>query len=336
MNNKAPSNYLLPPHTRNSDTTSSIMRDVLFALVPILIFATVYFGYRALLIAGISCAAAVLSEYLWQKLSRKKVSILDCSALLTGLFVAFNLPVSSPLWIPAIGSFFAIIFIKQLFGGLGRNLLNPALSAKLFLLLLFPAMMTRFEINGIQIYTPLHHLAEGEYELLPSMMSCFLGVVPGDLGETSIVLILLGGIYLCARRVIDLWIPACYVAVVFILSYILGGNGMYEILTGGLIFAAFFMATDYTTSPMTRTGRIVVGLGCGLLTTLLRFYGNYEIAICVSVLIMNILTPLIDRLLPPRSFGKTSGGDRGLTSFVRSIPERTAGLFRKKAVREEP
>ncbi|MBQ4186712.1 MAG: RnfABCDGE type electron transport complex subunit D [Firmicutes bacterium] len=310
MKDRSPSNYYQPPHSRGADTTSSIMRDVLFALTPILIFATVYFGYRALIIVLISCATAVLSEYAWQKLSRKRVSILDCSALLTGLLVAFNLPISVPLWVPAVGAFFAIIIVKQLFGGIGRNLLNPALSAKLMLILVFPALMTEFRINGIPVYTPLYYLSEGQFEMLPSMMSCFLGVVPGDLGETSVLLILLGGIYLAARRVIDLRIPLSYIAVVFVLSYLLKGNGMYEILTGGLIFAAFFMATDYVTTPMTGVGRLVFGVGCGVLTTLLRVYGNYEIAICASILLMNLLTPLIDRFIVPKAFGKIYTNNR--------------------------
>lgn len=291
------------PHERASYSTSSIMRDVVFAMIPILIFSTLYFGYRALLITLISVASAVAAEWIWQKLTKQKITISDFSAVVTGMLLAFNLPASVPLWMPAVGSVFAIIVVKQIFGGIGQNFVNPALAGRCFLLVAWSTAMVTFQVDGATVATPLAYLKSGDMEMLPSRLSCFLGVIPGSLGETSALLILLGGIYLIIRKVIDYIIPAAYIATVFVFSYILGGDGLYEILTGGLMLGAFFMATDYTTSPMNKAGKWIMGIGCGILTVLIRFFGGYPEGVSFSILLMNLCVPLIDRFTMPRVFG---------------------------------
>ena len=253
----------ISPHIRAPYSTGSIMRDVIFSLIPILIFATLYFGPRALLITVLSVASAVLSEFIWQKLTKTPVTVGDCSAAVTGLLLAFNLPVSVPLWIPVIGSAFAIIIVKQMFGGIGQNFVNPALAARCFLLVAWAAPMTNFTIDGIASATPL---GITDPAALPSIMNCFLGTIPGCIGETSALLILLGGAYLLARKVIDYIIPVSFIATATLLTYLFGGDGFYQMFTGGLMLGAFYMATDYTTSPMTKKGKWIMGIGCGLLT----------------------------------------------------------------------
>lgn len=291
------------PHQKSEQTTASIMRDVIIAMVPILIFAIAYFGWRSLLITAISVATAVLAEFVWQKLTKQKVTISDYSAVVTGMLLAFNLPVNIAWWMPIIGSAFAIIVVKQIFGGIGKNFMNPALAGRCFLLVAWSSAMVTFQIDGVTVATPLSYLKSGALEGIPSVLSCFLGVIPGSLGETSALLILLGGLYLLVRRVIDYRIPLAYIGTVFILSYILGGNGLYQIVTGGLMLGAFFMATDYATSPMNKTGKWIMGIGCGILTVLIRFYGGYPEGVSFSILLMNLCVPLIDRFTRPRVFG---------------------------------
>ncbi len=292
------------PHDFSRNTTSSVMRDVLFALTPVLIFASVYFGWRAFAITVIAMVSAVLSEFIWQKLTHQKVTIIDCSAAVTGMLLAFNLPVSVPLWMPALGSVVAIILVKQFFGGIGKNFANPALVGRCFLLVSFAGSMATFKVDGVTVATPLALLGEGLIKEVPSYMSCFLGVIPGSIGETSKILLLLGGLYLLVRKVIDYRIPVAFIGTVFILSLCFGGNGLYEILTGGLFLGAFFMATDYTTSPMHKAGKWIFGIGCGLITTLIRFYGGYPEGVSFSILLMNLCVPLIDRFTVPRGFGE--------------------------------
>lgn len=291
------------PHLRAAHSTASIMKEVIFAMVPILIFSTLYFGYRALLLTALSIASAVISEYLWQKLTKKPITISDCSAIVTGMLLAFNLPASVAWWMPVVGSAFAIIVVKQMFGGIGRNIMNPALAGRCFLLIAWSSAMVTFQVDSATVATPLANMQAGNIDMLPSKLSCFLGVIPGSLGETSALLILLSGIYLIIRKVIDYIIPVSYIGTVFILAYVLGGDGLYQILTGGLMLGAFFMATDYTTSPMNAKGKWMMGVGCGILTILMRFYGGYPEGVAFSILLMNLCVPLIDRFTMPRVFG---------------------------------
>jgi len=290
------------PHVRASHSTSSIMRDVVLAMVPILVFATCYFGWRALVLTLISVASCVLFEYLWDLIVKQPTTIGDFSAVVTGMLLAFNLPASAPFWLPILGSAFAILIVKKLFGGIGRNFVNPALAARCFLLVSFSSIMVNFQIDGVTVSTPLALISEGGGEL-PGMLSCFLGVIPGCIGETSTLLILLGGLYLIWRGVIDFRIPVAYILTVFVLSYLFGGDGLYQILVGGLMLGAFFMATDYTTSPMNPAGHWIYGIGCGLMTTLIRFYGGYPEGVSFSILIMNLCVPLIDKATLPRVYG---------------------------------
>ena len=291
------------PHVRAEHTTSSIMKEVIFSLLPVLVFSTMYFGLRVLLLTALSMVSAVVSEYLWQKLTKQKVTINDWSAAVTGLLLAFNLPVSVPWWIPVIGSAFAILVVKQVFGGLGQNFVNPALAARCFLLVSWTALMTNFTVDGVSAATPLSILKDGATAALPSTIECFLGTIPGCIGETSALLIAAGGIYLIARKIIDFRIPLSYIATVVLFTYILGGNGLYHAVTGGLMLGAFYMATDYVTSPMNRGGKWIMGVGCGILTVLIRQFGGYPEGVSFSILLMNICVPLIDRFTRPRVYG---------------------------------
>ena len=290
------------PHIRSNRTTSYIMREVIFALLPIVIFSSVYFGIRVLLIVTISVLSAVLSEFLFEFVFHRRITIGDCSAALTGLIFALMLPVSVPWWIPASGAFLAIILVKQVFGGIGKNIFNPALFSRCVMMLVFPGIMSTFTVDGISVPTPLVCMSEN-VKLLPDRISCFLGVVPGSIGETSCLLILLGGMYLVIRRIVDFRIPLAYMASSFILSYLLGLDGIYQIISGGLMFSAFFVATDFTTSPMTPGAKWVFGALCGVLTILVRTYTNFPEGICFAVLLMNLMRFPLDRLLISPAYG---------------------------------
>jgi len=312
------------PHIRAKATTASIMRDVLIALAPAAVMAVVYMGLPALLVMCTAVLSCILFEGLYQKLMKKPVMIRDLSAAVTGLLFAFNLPASAPIWIVIIGSFVAIVLVKQLFGGLGQNFMNPALTARAILIAAYPAEMTNWSIahaDAITSPTPLAALKEG----LPhtaSLMDAFLGRVGGCLGEVCAVALIAGGLYLLIRRVISWRIPVLYIGTVFVLTWVFGRNGFftgeptYEILLGGLILGAFFMATDYATSPITPTGQIIMAFGCGLITTLIRIYGNYPEGVSFSILLMNLAVPLIDRATRPRIYGqrpkeKADNGKKG-------------------------
>lgn len=304
MSNREQHIISMNPHVRAKNTTRSIMLDVIFALLPAVIFATVYFGWRVLMLIGISVAAAVLSEFGWQKLTKQKVTVGDCSAAVTGLLLALNLPYSAPWWIPLVGSAFAIIVVKQIFGGLGQNFMNPALAARCFLLISWTSIMTSFgvTVDGVSVATPL--VAEHEAGIQATdYLRGFIGATPGCIGETSAMFLLLGGIYLLLRRVIDFRIPLAYIGTVFIFSYILGMDGIFQILSGGLFLGAIFMATDYVTSPMNKGGKWIFGIGCGLMTVLIRRFGGYPEGVSFSILFMNVCTPLIDRYIRPRAYG---------------------------------
>lgn len=310
------------PHMRHEDTTRLIMLDVIIALCPALVWAVYLFGARALTLTAVSVGSAVLFEYLYRLIMNKSNDIGDLSAAVTGMLLAFCLPVSVPLWMPAVGSFFAIVIVKQLYGGIGKNVVNPALAARVFLFLAFPGDMARFtapseklpalSLKGADIVasaTPLASLKEG---VAPpdSLLDLFLGNCAGCIGETSVLLLLAGALYLFVRKIITWQIPVCYIATVAVLSYLFPASGMdavqYVLSTlcsGGLILGAFFMATDYVTSPVTYRGRIFYGIGCGLITVFIRTCGSYPEGVSFAILVMNCLAWYIDKFTRPRVFG---------------------------------
>ncbi len=303
------------PHVRSSENTKNIMFDVLIALMPALIAGVIVMGYRAFFVALICIIASVFFEWGWQKLLKKPITISDCSAAVTGLLIALNLPVTIPFWIAIIGCFFAIIIVKQFFGGLGNNFMNPALAGRAFLLTSWAKPMTTwikpfdkiFLFNNADVIssaTPLAIVKEGTKDVLPTYLDLFLGNVSGCIGEISALAILIGAGYLLYKKVIDLKIPFFYILTVFVMSYLAGRDGLYQILSGGLMLGAFFMATDYVTTPYTKTGQIIFGVGCGFLTFVIRTWGGYPEGVSYSILLMNLLTPLIDKYTVPKTFGE--------------------------------
>lgn len=297
------------PHIRANDSVQGIMRDVLIALVPAAIAGAYFFKWRAVAVIVVAVIAAILSEYVWQKCTKNEITISDYSAIVTGVLVAFNVPPTLPLWMVALGSMFAIIVVKQFFGGLGQNIVNPALAARAALLASWPVAMTTWTLDGVTTATPLALLKAGETNL-PSLFNAFIGNVGGCIGETSALALLIGGAYLIYRRVISWHVPVFYIGTVAILTTILGrsgfmtGNGLYEIFTGGLMLGAFFMATDYTTSPITQKGRIIFAIGCGVVATLIRVFGGYPEGVSYSILVMNLFVPIIDKYVTPKIFGE--------------------------------
>ncbi|KPU43835.1 electron transport complex subunit RnfD [Oxobacter pfennigii] len=297
------------PHIRSNDTVQNVMRDVLIALAPATIASIYFFKLQAALIIVVSIISAVAAEALWQKVTKQKITVSDYSAAITGLLIAFNLPPAAPLWIPVVGSFFAIIIVKQFFGGLGQNFMNPALAARAFLVASWPVIMTTWTVDGVASATALGILKEGGAEL-PGLWNIFIGNVGGTIGETSALALLIGGAYLVYKKVISINIPASYIGTVFVMSWIFGRNGfftgdpVYEIFAGGLMLGAIFMATDYSSSPMTPTGQIIMGVGCGIITTVIRVYGGYPEGVSYSILLMNLAVPLIDQYTIPKAFGE--------------------------------
>ena len=289
------------PHIRSKDSVQSIMRDVIIALLPAAIAGVYFFKLQALLViltAVISCVAA---EYIWEKATGRDISIGDLSAVVTGMLLAFNVPPTLPLWMIVIGSFFTIIVVKQFFGGIGQNIVNPALAGRAFLLASWPVAMTTWTVDGVTTATPL--------AMLKGAPGDFLGHIGGCIGETSALALLIGFAYLLYRRIITWHIPVTYVATVFILTTIIGrngfmsGNAIYEIFVGGLMLGSI-MATDYTTSPMTKKGQVIFAIGCGLITTVIRIFGGYPEGVSYSILLMNLCVPLIDKFVTPRVFGE--------------------------------
>ena len=283
------------------------MLDVIIALCPALVWAVYLFGARALTLTAVSVGSAVLFEYLYRLIMNKSNDIGDLSAAVTGMLLAFCLPVSVPLWMPAVGSFFAIVIVKQLYGGIGKNVVNPALAARVFLFLAFPGDMARFTAPSEKL--PAFSLKEG---VAPpdSLLDLFLGNCAGCIGEISVLLLLAGALYLFVRKIITWQIPVCYIATVAVLSYLFPASGMdavqYVLSTlcsGGLILGAFFMATDYVTSPVTYRGRIFYGIGCGLITVFIRTCGSYPEGVSFAILVMNCLAWYIDKFTRPRVFG---------------------------------
>lgn len=297
------------PHIRTNESVQTIMRDVLIALLPAVLAGIYFFKMRAALVMIVAVAAAVLSEYLWQRLTHKDITVGDLSAVVTGLLLAFNVPPTMPLWMVAVGSVFAVLIVKQLFGGIGQNIVNPALAGRAFLLASWPIAMTTWTLDGATTATPLAILKAGE-GTLPTLSQAFIGNIGGCIGETSALALLIGFVYLLYRRVISWEIPVVYIGTVAILTTVIGrngfmtGNGIYEIFTGGLMLGAIFMATDYTTTPMTKKGQVIFALGCGIIATIIRTIGGYPEGVSYSILIMNLCVPLIDKFATPRTFGE--------------------------------
>lgn len=312
------------PHVRDHSSTKSIMRDVVIALLPATIVGIYNFRLSAVLVILTCCVSAVLSEYIWQRLMKQNVTTYDFSALLTGLLLGLNLPATmgSPkyLWMCILGSAFAIIVVKQLFGGLGQNFMNPALGGRCFLMLSFSSIMTSFTVEkganwlyGISVdatsaATPLMQVKQGE---LPKLLKMFLGTTTGSIGETSTAALLLGAIYLLLRRVIDWKIPVIYIAsfAVFDILFMMATGSatyplLYELCGGGLMLGAFYMATDYVTSPITGRGKVIYAILLGLLTGLLRFFGESAEGVSFAIIIGNLFVPLIERYTVPKAFGK--------------------------------
>lgn len=294
------------PHVRDNSSTRRIMLDVCIALLPACIFGIVNFGMRALAVLVVSVITCVVSEYLFEYFMHRPITVGDLSAVVTGLLLGMNMPHTIPLWIVMLGSVFAIIVVKQLFGGLGQNFMNPALAARCFLLISFAGRMTSFTYDGVTGATPLALLKNGESV---NVLSMFLGTTAGVIGETSTVAILVGALYLIIRKVITPLIPMVYLAVFSVFILLFGGHGFdmtylaAELCGGGLMLGAFFMATDYVTSPVNTVGRIIYGIILGILTGLFRIFGNSAEGVSYAIIFSNILVPLIEKLTVPRAFG---------------------------------
>lgn len=285
------------PHFFSKTTTQRIMLDVIIALFPAVIASVINFGLRSLLVIGVCVAVCVLSEWIFEKICKKGSTISDLSAVVTGILLAFNLPVSIPLWQAVVGCLVAIVIVKQLFGGIGQNFANPAIAARIVMLTAFSGSMTTWTFpDAVTGATPLALISKGELGSLPSYIDMFLGHHGGCLGETCILALLLGGIYLLFRRVISWHTPVAFIGTVAVMSLLCGYDVLYQLMGGGLVLGAFFMATDYATTPATKWGKIIFGVGCGLITVLIRFWGNFPEGVSFSILLMNILTPYISKL----------------------------------------
>lgn len=300
------------PHVRSSVSTTSVMRDVLIALLPAVVASVLVFGTRALLLEVVCVAASILFEYLFRRITKRTNTISDLSAAVTGLLLAMNLPAGFPIWMAVVGCFVAIVIVKQLFGGIGCNFANPAITGRIFLLIAFAGQMTTWPtansyINGIDAVsgaTPLALIKEGNLEALPSVRNLLFGIRGGCLGETCAIALIIGFIYLLARRVISATIPVVYVATIAVMSLILGYDPVTMILTGGVLLGGIFMLTDYATSPSTEWGKVVFALGAGVITMLIRnSSGGYPEGVSFAILLMNILCPHIDKLGHKKPFG---------------------------------
>lgn len=301
------------PHIRSQESIDKIMRDVVIALLPAMIASIYYFRFGAIKVLVFAILGAVITEAIIQKIMKKPVTINDWSAVVTGILLAFNIPASAPWWLPLIGSIFAITIVKQIFGGLGHNFMNPALAARAMLLASWPVQMTSWVKPGadaVSTATPLAILG-GEADpgtVLPSIADLLIGKTGGCIGETSALFLIIGGIYLVYRKVITPRIPLVYIGTVAVLSLVFGGFDIsymiYQIFSGGLILGAIYMATDYASSPVTPKGQIIFALGCGIITSVIRFYGGYPEGVSYSILFMNVAAPIIDRYTNPRVFGE--------------------------------
>ena len=300
------------PHIRSNASTTSIMGDVLIALLPAVVASVLVFGTRALLLEVVCVASSVLFESLFRRLLKRSNTISDLSAAVTGLLLAFNLPAGFPIWMAILGCFVAIVIVKQLFGGIGCNFANPAITGRIFLLIAFAGQMTTWPtansyISGIDAVsgaTPLALIKEGSIEALPAVKNLLFGIRGGCLGETCAIALLIGFVYLVLRRVITPTIPVVYVATIALMSLILGYDPIYMILTGGVLLGGIFMLTDYATSPATELGKVVFAVGAGIITMLIRnSSGGYPEGVSFAILLMNILCPYIAKLGHKKPFG---------------------------------
>lgn len=292
------------PHDENFVKTSTVMLNVIIALMPALGVGCYVFGLRALLLTAVCVASCVVFEFGCRKLMKRENTIGDLSAAVTGVLLAMNLPVTLPIWMAVIGSFVAIVIVKQLFGGIGQNFANPAITARIVLMVSFTSAMTNWAVpfcyrDSVDAVTGATPLVSGD----ASYLSLFLGNVGGCLGETSAAALLIGGLYLAARRIISLAAPVSFIGTLALLSAVSGDDPLYAILSGGVFLGAFFMATDYATTPITTKGRIVFGIGCGAITFVIRHFGSYPEGVSFSILLMNVLTPYIEQLTRTKIFG---------------------------------
>lgn len=304
------------PHIRGNFRTNRIMLDVVIALLPALVVGLGMHGVKALVVTLVSVVTAVAAEFVYSLLARKRNTVVDGSALVTGLLLAMTLPATAPLWVVVVGAIFAIVVVKALCGGLGQNIFNPALSARALMMLICPAGMVRYQVlgvDGVTAATPLHEMVR---PALPqeSILDMFLGRCPGSIGEISAIAILVGGVYLVCRKVISIRIPAAYLGTVAVLTLVFfkGESAvlwmLYSLLGGGVMLGAIFMATDYATSPVTPVGQLVYGVGCGVLTVVFRYFGLFPEGVTYAILIMNAFVWVIDRYTAPRRFGMKKGG----------------------------
>jgi electron transport complex protein RnfD len=302
------------PHIEIDDHIVRRMWSTFFALIPAGIAGIYVFGLRAFNVICVSLITAVITEWIFQKFQGKKASILDGSAMITGLLLAYNLPAGVPLWLAAVGSFFSVAVAKQLFGGLGFNIFNPALAGRAFLMASWPKYMAtwmnpRWQADAVTTATPLGIIKEKLAFQIPSYWDLFVGNRGGCIGEVCIIALLIGGIYLLVKQYISWQIPASFIATLGLFSWIFMGKGLFKgdslfsILAGGLILGAFFMATDYVTAPLTKKGKIIFGAGCGLLTFVIRKWGGYPEGVSYAILMMNAATPVIDRFSRPKKYG---------------------------------
>lgn len=294
----------IAPHIRSGETTSRLMLNVIIALVPCAIAGIYNFGVNALVVLAVSMVTAVAAEYLFQVIARRPVRVGDLSALVTGLILGLNLPPTAPWWMAMVGSAFAIIIVKELFGGIGSNFMNPALTARAVLLASWPVFMTTFVnptywAEGVDAVTTATPLATGGV----APLDLLLGRIPGSIGEVSKIMILVGLAYLLITRTISWRIPVIMVATTGLLSWAFGSDPLAAVLSGGLLFGAVFMATDYTTSPMTAKGQALYAVGCGLIVAVIRAFGNYPEGVTYGILVMNVATPLIDKFIKNRVYG---------------------------------
>ena len=294
------------PHVRSKDTTERIMLYVIIALLPTTLFGIYNFGYRALILILVTIASCVASEWIFNKIVHKKQTINDLSAVVTGLLLALNLPATLPWWEAVLGGVFAIIVVKCMFGGLGQNFMNPALGARCFLLIAFAANMTNFTIDSYTGATPLAAMRNGD---AVNTMDVLIGRTAGTIGETSAIAILIGAIFLILMGVIDLRIPASYIITFVVFMLLFSGHGAdwtyitAQLCGGGLMLGAFFMATDYVTSPITPMGQIIFGICCGIFTGLFRCFGANAEGVSFAIILSNILVPMIEKYTVPRAFG---------------------------------
>lgn len=295
------------PHDENFLSTTRIMLKVIIALMPAWCMGVWFFGLRVISLTSVCIGSCILFEYVCRLLMDRKNTIGDLSAVVTGMLLAMNMPVTLPYWMAVIGSFIAIVIVKQLFGGLGQNFANPAITARIVLMISFPASMTHwikpleFDYDAVSSATPLVLGKSGGD--VPSYVDVFLGKTGGCLGETCALALLIGGLYLAVTKIISLAAPLSFIGSLFVLSWIGGDDPVYQILAGGVFLGAFFMATDYATTPITAKGKVIFGLGCGILTFVIRHFGAYPEGVSFSILLMNVLTPYIEEISRSKVFG---------------------------------